>query len=1339
MEKLLQHYLKRLTNLAGSNRSLLLLRLIRDQFIDLHSFDYAINQPSFDLIKSLIANKKMILCGESDPRDHQSNALSHQLKKLNRTQEFIFQERGSRDLYIGWPFVEGRFQDNTLVRCPLLFFPIQLSIHNKHWQAEIRSDINVTFNKTFLLAYSFYNQIPFDENLVETVVSELDTDSTVFRTQLYELLKDSYISLNFNQDVFLDQLIPFIDLRKDSFQKKTKTGQLKLQSQAILGIFPQSGSYLVPDYLKLLEEGKFEDLESFFESRIPKVSVRQTKSSFSDRVKEENTYTPFSIDAYQEEALQRIKKGESLTIQGPPGSGKSQLIANLISDFVARGKNVLLICQKKAALDVVFERLKSKSLHDFVGMVHDFKSDRKAIFNKIENQIDRLDEYKQKNNGLDTIQLERTHTQSSREIESIVEELDEFKHALFDTDECGKSIKELYLISDPQLVSISVKSILPVLTYDQLPDYLKRLRQYFLYFLEYNNKRHFWAHEKSFADYSNEDRLLIKRMLADMQQTFHSFQSESQELLHKELDYDAAEFFLRNEADLQQLITNIDHESVYRFFLHMLDHKPSQSGSWLVDLERTIMRCFKGEGMESSLQSEELGRFQESLQRAIKARKNPWSYLRWRFFSKDQIFISRVLVANELKNNKESFDILLQKIDNRLNYEHNVSTIEEQSWLSNYPSSLRKLDIQNWFFFSRLAFKSTDLFHSLRNLDAYIKFIPGERKAVVKKLSAFHEIISKLPDHKIHWNQYLTDHQVREILSNRVDIQKINAELDRDFENLRDYHRLKASYSTTEKNIIAELENKESSLDEKIKIFENSVALTWIDHIETKYPVLRMVSTLRFDELIHQLRDAIQTKKNVSRDILLLRSRERTLENLEFNRLQNRLTYRELHHQVTKKKQIWPLRRVISEFKDEVFKLVPCWMTSPESASAIFPMEELFDLVIFDEASQCFTERGIPGMVRGKQVVIAGDSQQLKPFDLYRVRWEDEEEDSIEFEKDALLDLSAQYLPEVHLQGHYRSESLELIDFSNRYFYGSRLQAIPGYTTIKDSPLPFDLVNVGGKWENNSNKSEAEEVIRQIQLAHSRNPKHTIGVVTFNAPQQHLIWDLMESRIPAIMESGSNIFVKNIENVQGDERDIIIFSTGYAKDEKGKLQLRFGTLNQSGGEHRLNVAISRARKKIILITSIRSTDIKADQAKNEGPKLFKLYLQYVEQIVAGQWKSDNIREARHVSDWYLKNRIIQEFEIDQRYDLNTQLPFTDVTVTDTVKNGFAGLIRTDDELYYDARSVKDIYTYQPGYLTKKGWPHFQAHSRQMWNNPSDLGDRLRLFIHRIAAFDQSST
>ncbi len=220
-------------------------------------------------------------------------------------------------------------------------------------------------------------------------------------------------------------------------------GELKLYPEAVLGIFPQAGSYLVPDYLKLIESERVPDLESFFLRRSSSEQqalneLEAIDKSFAQatdlqrirrayRVKEEQIFTPYRLDAYQEKALRQIKQGDSLVVQGPPGTGKSQLIVNLIADYAAQGKRVLLVCQKRAALDVVYDRLRDRDLHPFVALVHDFKNDRKAVYEQMSKQVDAIYEYQLKNNSLDSIFMERNFLQYSRRIEQICEELDDFK------------------------------------------------------------------------------------------------------------------------------------------------------------------------------------------------------------------------------------------------------------------------------------------------------------------------------------------------------------------------------------------------------------------------------------------------------------------------------------------------------------------------------------------------------------------------------------------------------------------------------------------------------------------------------------------------------------------------------------------------------------------------------------------------------------------------------------------------------------------------------------------------------------------------------------------------
>ena len=242
MQQILQSYLRRLTNLTGNNRSLLLLKLPVNQFVDLHSFDYAEGKPAFSIIEQLISQKEKIKLAKTfDSRDHEVNVLSRKLKKLQRVEKFIFEEQGTKDLYIGWPFVKGKFSDGTLVRCPLIFFPVELVEEDKFWVLRQREDVFITINKTFLLAYAHYNKVKLDETLVEKVFDDFDKDSRVFRTALYQLFKEGPVEINFNQENFIDKLESFEAAAQKRSRRAGKAGRIKAISSGGYGYFSAGG------------------------------------------------------------------------------------------------------------------------------------------------------------------------------------------------------------------------------------------------------------------------------------------------------------------------------------------------------------------------------------------------------------------------------------------------------------------------------------------------------------------------------------------------------------------------------------------------------------------------------------------------------------------------------------------------------------------------------------------------------------------------------------------------------------------------------------------------------------------------------------------------------------------------------------------------------------------------------------------------------------------------------------------------------------------------------------------------------------------------------------------
>ena len=1337
MKEIIRSFLRRLTNLSGNNRSLLLLRLNQNQYLDLHELDFILNEPSFKVIHELVGSRKRVpLSKVHDARDADNNRVSMRLRKLHRFDNYIHEEQGVRDLYVGWPFVQGKFSDGTPVRCPLLFFPVKLEQREDSWFLSMRTEVNVTLNKTFLLAYYYYNQVSPDEELIEHVIDDFDKDSRVFRNALYELFKNSNVDLHFNQELFIDKLQAFKEYKKEDFVDGEQDGKLKLHPEAVLGIFPQSGSYLVPDYLYMLENEEAPDLEHFLSARTQEGENTKELSAtaFLNRVKEEQTFTPFKMDAWQENVIKAVKEGHSLVVEGPPGTGKSQLICNLIADHIARGKRVMLVCQKRAALDVVYERLKRKGVQDFMGLVHDFKNDRKDIYEQIAGQIERLYEYKMKNNSLDSIQLERSFLQASRRIDQISEELEEFKEALFNEEECGLTVKELYLSSDPQQPSVNLKQEYRHFNFADNGEVERRFRRYLRYAQRFQVADHPWYNRRSFSTYGIQELKRLEELIKEIPEYQEYLLDQTKQLTGSELGFNLMENIETQRENILELINLLDDDQVFNYFQHLSGYRDTETDLlWLTNTERIIMDCFTGVGPEMSLPAKELGRFQESLERSMGARKSIIGWLRWSLFSKDKIFITRVMIANGLRNNKEGFRTLVDKVDNRLNLEHYLTKLKNTRWVHDLPQTLNKADFQTWFFYQKKALRAKLMFGKLRNFREYFDIHSIKYLDLRFRLEGLLDLSADIPVKKAVWLNFLTLPQITHVLQDELQVQRMLESLRRDFEDLCDFDQLAERMEAHETSVIEKVIEAVPGMEEEssIGLFQNSIRLAWVDHIETKFPILRTVSSQKFRELEAELQDAVSDKLAASKDILLLKVREQTYRDAEYNRLNNLVTYRDLKHQVTKKRRIWPIRKTIAAYHEELFDLIPCWLVSPDAASAIFPMEQVFDLVIFDEASQCFAEKGLPSIYRGKKVVITGDSQQLRPSELYQVRWEGEEQEEQvpELELESLLDLGKHHLMQLQLRSHYRSRSLDLIEFSNMHFYDGKLSLLPHFEDMNRNEPAIRYVKVDGVWRKNQNEEEAREVVRILENIYAQSPEKSVGIVTFNINQQNLIAEQVEDAFAGKSIPGlESLIIKNIENIQGDERDVIIFSTAYAPDENGRLMMQFGSLNQTYGENRLNVAVTRARERIYLVTSIYPQQLQVDDSKNPGPRFFKAYMEYALRISEGNYKPELPEQEAHHFDWFLSKHLEGLLERDD-LSLKEELPFSDLVV----KKGkqYRGLIFTDDNRYFQSLTMKDAHVYEPFSLEVKDWHFLRLYSREYWLDKGAMSDSLQRFFTEL--------
>lgn len=268
---------------------------------------------------------------------------------------------------------------------------------------------------------------------------------------------------------------------------------------------------------------------------------------------------------------------------------------------------------------------------------------------------------------------------------------------------------------------------------------------------------------------------------------------------------------------------------------------------------------------------------------------------------------------------------------------------------------------------------------------------------------------------------------------------------------------------------------------------------------------------------------------------------------------------------------------------------------------------------------------------------------------------------------------------------------------------------LPDFSEAENQEPAINFVKVDGLWENHVNTTEAEAVVGLVVDYTDKYPEKSIGVITFNAPQQQLIWDRLEAVFSERQKMfPASLMVKNIENVQGDEKDIIIFSIAYAPDKKGKFNLQFGSLSLAGGENRLNVAITRAKEKILVVSSIWPEQLEVDEVKNEGPKLLRKYLEYVRSVSSGQQLLLPFEGAAHSADWYLSTKL------HSSHTQVSRLPFSDMVVSKLYKP--EALVLTDDEYYRNALSAKAAHAYTSLLLERKGWRFKRFFSRQYWMN-----------------------
>jgi len=525
----------------------------------------------------------------------------------------------------------------------------------------------------------------------------------------------------------------------------------------------------------------------------------------------------------------------------------------------------------------------------------------------------------------------------------------------------------------------------------------------------------------------------------------------------------------------------------------------------------------------------------------------------------------------------------------------------------------------------------------------------------------------------------------------------------------------------------------------------------WLDAALPSYPAVNRFRRRNHEETISKFTELDKTQMEIAK----LRLKERLISRLPDI---NKITYAQdeisiLKRELSKQKRIIPLRKLFANIPTLLPRLKPCFLMSPLSVSMFLQSDEYnFDMIIFDEASQICTENAVGSIIRSKQVIIAGDNKQLPPTNFFNASstgedfdTEDDDEKEDDHVYDSILDEALTVLPVRSLKWHYRSKHEHLIAFSNCKIYNNSLITFP--SSIEKAPdigVEYTYVEDGiyDRSGKRDNPTEAKKVA-ELVFNHIKNfPNRTLGVIAFSSSQQQAIESALqrmrlENQIFETFfdeEKDEPFFIKNLENVQGDERDTIIFSIGYARDPGGKMYLNFGPVSRDGGYRRLNVAITRAKYNLKLVGSIRPTDISLD-TNAEGVKLLRSYIDFAISgpSVLEYGSSSNIINLESPFE-----ESVYDFLVSEGYNIETQVGCSgyriDLAVKHPTLDGRYVLgIECDGATYHSSRTARERDRLRQSILEEIGWKIYRVWSTDWIKDQKTESDRLKKAVEKAIA------
>ncbi len=1240
--------------------------------------------------------------------------LARRLTRLHLAARASLDEQGVVTLHVAFGFLRWFEETNSQVelRSPLLLVPVRLQREgiDAPWQL-LPEDEELLVNHTLAqrLAADFRLRLP---------AAEGDADNDLdWRSYLGEV--EECVKSQARWEVLDETALGTFNFQKLAMWQDLGDNAGRIRDHGLCGMIAGDRGGALGDALDLPHDKELDE-----------------------KTRPEETYHILDADSSQHAAIVAASRGANLVLDGPPGTGKSQTIANVIADSLAAGKTVLFVSEKAAALDVVHRRLCERGLGDFVLACHSHKANKREVVAELGRCLD-LPPEEDGNPADDLRQLDTAR----RELSVYVRELEAVRKPL------GRSAFQVHgeLARLTRLGSKSHGAVPSVLSRDGA--YVERVAGLLNGLTGCRDAvgdrdRHPWRDCRVVAS-----SLVLQE---DAQHHLGRLAEQVRQAATEAAELNRLGFGQERPSRAEWLATL---ENVRRALLTPSWWDPAKRQE-LLQLTERWLDC---DGMAKRLRDElavRLGEiafapesaplaFRASRFRSSWARLLPgWWFLKPRVkvwykqrppqtvaFHDDLDKLARYHECSDFCRQAQAERAADLLTDNRGKPDwagtkkclQQIERLEQVSSAGREPAPrvilqgvLDRCDaLRAEGFDESWTFLTAKLFDPARDVSTGLTIDRTPLEDLCAWFGARAVDVGRIDE----WVRYSgIERQLRE---------------------------------DGAEPILKEVTGGRVALGEAANAFRRRFLGLWLEAVSETTPVLSRFTTedherriARFQEL--DRRSVAGASARVRHVQLTHPDRPRPVAGAPVSSELGTLL-----HEVHKSRRHLPLRQLFKRIPRLLLRLKPCVMMSPLAVSTYLQSPDLnFDLVIFDEASQVRPHDAICAIYRGRRLLVAGDQKQLPPTDFFQRVFGDEEPDD-EADTDgltlsdfpSLLDVCQTFgLPRYRLRWHYRSKREALIAFSNRHYYDSELITFPSAHDTPNNPaVGFEYV-AEGRWKPGAgggfNAVEARRTAELI-LAHARHhPDQTLGVIAFSQRQQMRILDELEQMrrsAPELEEFFSEdrehpFFVKNLETVQGDERDVIFLSIGYGPDETGRVAMRFGPLNKAGGERRLNVAVTRARQGMTVVSSLRAADIDLSRTNAEGVRLLRAYLDYAERGVVVALGGTLTEVGRHGFDSPFEEEVFAELT-RRGLTLHPQVGCSgfriDLAVVDPGEPGRYLLgVECDGATYHSAATARDRDRLRQEVLESLGWRICRIWSTDWVRDPERQIGRVMAAVER---------